>query len=410
MSRKEVNPSSVPAQTERYNPQYEADRLHEIRWIIERIRAGDSRLNGEVAEAAEEGQSQKAFIDALLRIPENISMRTYDEAEAKVSPLRDNPDPQVMRDALDAALAELADLTMPLLAGEIADAGMVKLPEWVIRRAGAPGLLLAEGGEMLITGPGGAGKTTLALQLALTAVSGGGTCCGLEVRGGPALIVSWEDERDWIIEGMLKRLDPEAWRGVGVIGRERMPMLGPLIAPPREDRFGEPETTKAFDVVARSVERLGEGGLLILDSASDLLAGGNDAHSVRRLYAEIGNLARARDWATAVIAHPNKAGQRSDASDVDRVAGSVSWVNAARAVLSLADMKLTAIKCNRSVGGWNIPLARREPIGWAESAVSASEEGAAGEARAMADRGMSQREIAKELAVSRHQVRQWIGR
>lgn len=202
--------------------------------------------------------------------------------------------------------------------------------EWII-----PGYIPARE-VTLFTGPGGAGKSLFAQQLA-TAVATGAYLLGLPTPGGEmrnALYVTAEDDEN------------ELWRRQGrcldAIGVDRADLSHPdgdwlhlvslrgmmgneLVA---FDREGNIDTTPAFTKLRDTVFETG-ADLLILDNVGHLFAGNeNDRGQVTRFVNALYKLVRTYGVTILLVAHPNKSG--------DDYSGSTAWRNAVRSQINLA--------------------------------------------------------------------------
>lgn len=191
----------------------------------------------------------------------------------------------------------------------------------------------------LFTGPGGAGKSLFAQQLA-TAVATGAPMLGLPTPGGDetnALYVTAEDGED-----ELWRRQP---RCLAAIGKTRADLsddgfdwlhlvslrgrIGNELV--TFDRDGELQTTEAFDKLRDTLVDTG-ASLLILDNVGHLFAGNeNDRGQVTRFVNALYKLVRTYGVTILLVAHPNKSG--------DDYSGSTAWRNAVRSQINLARLE-----------------------------------------------------------------------
>ena len=242
-------------------------------------------------------------------------------------------------DAADATETERRDL-IAVAAKWMPPGALVEHCDWSAPAAARDWVVqdwLPSGRVALLTGQGGNGKSRLALQLA-AAIAGGD---GAWLPGGPmihnaapapAMIVSWEDERDEI----RRRLPPKAWDvrafpDTNVGDRLRMfegkgALWAPAAAGSRHiSTMGEP-TPEANWIRARA-EALG-ARLLIFDPLAAAFACDENSRSlVRAFMASWDQWTRSTGCAVLIIAHPPKNG--SDYS------GSTDWQAAARTVWTL---------------------------------------------------------------------------
>lgn len=199
---------------------------------------------------------------------------------------------------------------------------------------------LPTGRAALFTGPGGSGKSLLALQLA-AAVAGGNRNpfrsdprTGADqaprlpgIEPGPALFATWEDEPSEV----LRRL---AWARVdrGALG-DRLHVAhlagrGPLWAPAGE---AHRDTRASLTDVGREVEafiRDVRPKLAVIDpTAGAFAANENDRAAVRGWLSHLGALASETGAAAVLIAHPSR--QHGDHS------GSTDWRGGVRSLWTL---------------------------------------------------------------------------
>ena len=198
-----------------------------------------------------------------------------------------------------------------------------------------PGWLPAER-VTLFTGKGGAGKSRLALQLAMAMARGSREWmpCGgprLDVND-PARVVlaSWEDEPG-MIAWRLHQIGDRA--GVREL-RDRLHVAylagcGPLWAKPDGARYeGHAQSTPA-GAWLRSYAKRVEAALLVIDPlAAAYAANENDRGEVRAFMASWADWARETGCTVLMVAHPSKS--------TDEYSGSTDWQAAPRAVWTLA--------------------------------------------------------------------------
>ncbi|WFL78573.1 AAA family ATPase [Altererythrobacter arenosus] len=215
----------------------------------------------------------------------------------------------------------------------------------------------APAGEVtLFTGPGGAGKSLLAQQLA-TSVAAGVSTLGLELRQSPALYLTCEDDADELhwrqkhickmlgvrMESLAEKLHLSSLRGnlnnaLGMDGKG--------------DEF---ELTPAYTRLTEKVRQAG-AKFVALDNIAHLFVGNeNDRGSVTRFVNALNRLAGETGAAVVLLGHPNKTG--------DTYSGSTAWLNAVRSQFTLnhdlqTNMRtLTIGKANYAQMGDSIRLA-----------------------------------------------------
>lgn len=187
----------------------------------------------------------------------------------------------------------------------------------------------------LFTGPGGAGKSLLAQQLA-TCLARGVPFLGMPVNPAKTLYVTAEDDTDELHRRQRNIL---AAVGAGDLGgklflsslRGRMGNELALF-----DRDGEIERTGTFHLLKDTIAETG-ASFLVLDNLAHLFGGNeNDRGQVTRFANALYSLRRdvARDCgveldlAILLIGHPNKSG--------DAYSGSTAWLNAVRSQIEIA--------------------------------------------------------------------------
>ena len=221
--------------------------------------------------------------------------------------------------------------------------------------------VLSAGEAALLSGEGGAGKSTLALHLAAV---GAPTrpVCGLRRAAGPVVLISYED-------APARLADRLTW----IPGGEAAPVhVWPDPAPLWEadpDRAGASRPASCWKPLWAAVRRIG-ARLVVVDPAGAALAGVDASQTgpVRAFFRELVHEAEASAAGVLVIAHPTKAAR--DEARAGRgpgagaVAGSAAWVDAARGVLTLergagGARLLVCEKANYGAPGWAVELRER---------------------------------------------------
>ncbi len=224
--------------------------------------------------------------------------------------------------------------------------------KWPLVSVGEPGLLAAGGGS---------GKSYVALALAL-ACAGDGAACGLRVRKGPALLLSYEDSPIRMAIRTRRILGKAAPGELHVL-----PDPGPLLAV-NPGEIGAPILLPELDRLARECQRL-RPSLVVIDPAGEALADADaaDAGAVRRWYAAAMQ-AIGGDAGLLLIAHSTKASRNLAAAGDDAgagaVAGSAAWFDRARGVAHMRKAAdggklLHVIKSNHGRAGWGSLLAEK---------------------------------------------------
>lgn len=232
-----------------------------------------------------------------------------------------------------------------------------------------------EGDVAIIAGSGGVGKSLITIDLTLTATRGMGSQsqCGLDVRGGQVLMVSYEED----FEDIRYRL----WQSQG--GR---PPKGIAILADPDPLFTQSEiggelkptaTWQELNAVAHHINTATDNGLsfIIIDPASAAFAGANlnDGAAVRAVMMRLTALAKATKTGVLLVAHDTKearhAFKRGEKPGAGMVAGSGQWQDSARGVLHLTApnsdklQTLTCEKANHGKRGWSLPLRERRVKG-----------------------------------------------
>ena len=224
------------------------------------------------------------------------------------------------------------------------------LPRPILRAAGMSGAVLADGAVCLLSGAGGAAKSTLATTLALDMAyggqlvdpdRGGGMGTGFsglfDVRPGPVMVASYEDPAG-VLSWRLK--DLARARGAEDAVRNRVHvahMVGMPLYGPTESYNARPEPMRGWAHLWDNVDRI-RPALVIIDPALDAYTGDpNNLAAVREFVSALGAAAAARSCGVLLVAHSRKAarGKDSDPFDPGQVGGVGAWADAARGVLTL---------------------------------------------------------------------------
>ena len=181
---------------------------------------------------------------------------------------------------------------------------------------------------VIITGDGGANKSTLALQISACAAAGK-PMLGLDVAPGPSLYITAEDdnrENHWrlakIADAIGTTIDRLAGQLHVVSLRGR---LGNELA--TFDHDGRLRTTPSFTLLRSTIQATG-AKLVTLDNVAHLFAGNeNDRGQVTAFINLLYQLCGDLGVTILLIAHRNKAG--------DSYSGSTAWLNAVRSQILL---------------------------------------------------------------------------
>ncbi|MDC8753324.1 AAA family ATPase [Erythrobacter sp. sf7] len=217
--------------------------------------------------------------------------------------------------------------------------------------------LLAPAGEVtLFTGPGSAGKSLLAQQLA-TALAAGVPTLRLDMGQAPAIYLTCEDD-----DGQLHWRQAHICEALGVpvaslAGRLHVASLRGALdnALGTEGPDGEFTLSHAYHRLAAMIWRTG-AKLVALDNVAHLFTGNeNDRGAVTRFVNALNRLAGESGAAIILLGHPNKAG--------DSYSGSTAWLNAVRSQFVIehdlqSDMRTVTVgKANYSRKGEQLRFA-----------------------------------------------------
>lgn len=319
------------------------------------------------------------------------SLKGFIEHQAAPDPTTD-PDPVdiAIQDALNApepatAVKILMDVAQP-------PALLKKLSEWENAPVPAPVIwqadsaadptqhcnpVLSSGEVAVLSGPGGLGKSTLALSLAVAAASAKeavGQTCGLYVRAGDIVLVSYEDAPVRIIERVKRMAEGKQ----DILDRlHLLPNPAPLFEADPEQR-GTVRPGSQWRALWRQIQDISPT-LVVIDPASAALGGlsMNEGGPVRALFTATREAAEQAGCGVLIIAHDTKAARNEAAAGqapgAGVVAGSATWYDATRGVLYLCDAPdkstnqrnrlLTCVKANYGRAGWQVSLVEKKQNG-----------------------------------------------
>lgn len=215
----------------------------------------------------------------------------------------------------------------------------------------------------ILSGDGGGGKTTIALQLAIAVARGLGEWLGTATQSGPVVFVSAEEPE----AEMRRRLDRIA-RKLGIDPGEIARL---------HFHFGQPETsllavasgdgtmspTPMFHALAATAELI-RPTVVMVDSVAGVFGGNqNDRVHVRSFISLLRGLARRAGCAVLLLDHPSLTGITAGTGR----GGSMDWQNAVRARLHVrsakedsAERELEVMKLNYGAPGEMIRLRWEE--------------------------------------------------
>ena len=240
---------------------------------------------------------------------------------------------------------------------------------------GAEGWPLVSVGEpAILSGAGGTGKSYVALALALSAVragaGGNGDALGFGLRGGPVLLVAYEDSGPRLA-GRMGRI--AGGRKNIPDGLHVMPDPGPLFQTGGPRRPGEVEPTATWTALWQAAAAL-RPSLIILDPAAELIEGAdaNQPGPVRAFMRALAAESEHHKAGVLIVAHDTKEA-RNNARDgnmpgAGAVAGSAAWQDRARGVAYMGPApmgsvpggrQIDVIKSNHGRDGWGMTLTAR---------------------------------------------------
>lgn len=189
----------------------------------------------------------------------------------------------------------------------------------------------------LLTGPGSAGKSLLAQQLA-TALAGGVPTLGLDMGQAPAIYLTCEDDAAQLHFRQHHLCEALGVPMANLAGKLAVASLRGEIdsALLVQDRDGQFTLTATYHRIATLIQRTG-AKLVALDNVAHLFVGNeNDRAEVTRFVNALNRLAGESGAAILLLGHPNKSG--------DTYSGSTAWLNAVRSHVTLEHDEATDIR------------------------------------------------------------------
>lgn len=221
-------------------------------------------------------------------------------------------------------------------------------PTVLLRTAGEYKTAVLTVGEVcVLSGAGGAGKSTLALAVSYAMAAGGKRdweSCGLEIRDDrdapepmPVVYASAEDAA-WQIKRAARRIMKHREEFDLPYFLHHMDLRGRLLFAPADDGYNAPaETTPEWKSLWNAVKSTG-AKMVVIDPVMAVYAGNeNRAVEVRRFIGALTAEAEAHACGVLLLAHNTKAARGKDADpfDAGHVAGSASWTDGVRGALAL---------------------------------------------------------------------------
>jgi RecA-family ATPase len=185
----------------------------------------------------------------------------------------------------------------------------------------------------MLGGDGGTGKTTLALQLCLSAISGS-DWIGLKVRVGNVLYVSAEDPKDEI-HYRLEQITKHAKIAKEELARFRLiDLAGKDSTIAIFEKNGLIKLTRLFDEI-ESTAREHNVACIFFDAVADFFGGNeNERREVRAFIGVLRGLALRLNASVIIVAHPSVDGIKTGRG----YSGSTHWNNAVRSRLYFTDV------------------------------------------------------------------------
>ena len=251
-------------------------------------------------------------------------------------------------------------------------------PDELKERERSPDAVLSEGEVAVFSSAGGLGKSTITGSLAFVAADlacaaaeatdNFGSACGLRVRRGPVVIVSYEDSPVRMAHRLMRMSDDEPPRIPDTI--HVWPTPSPLFeADP--DKRGAAQPWPQWGALFERVRAI-KPSLFLLDPVSAALTdlSGNESGPVRAFMRKLAAEAERGKFGVLIVAHNTKAARNEAARGEDpgagAVAGSATWYDAARGVLHMTrdpnggdDLLVECIKSNYGRSGWGVRLGER---------------------------------------------------
>ena len=238
--------------------------------------------------------------------------------------------------------------------------GSTEIAPTLFRIHGRGGSALSIGSVAMLSGEGGAGKSTLVREIALSVLNHGygGNGMGdpptdplVVCRGGPVLWLNYEEDPGLLNHRILERAKdrrmPEAVierlfiRNMAGDEHVQWPLFGPADQEGRSGFYNAtPERLAGWDMLLETLERIRrrEGTypeLIVLDPVLSAYTGdSNNVSPVRAVTGALTGLAKSRDCGILVLAHATKEGNLGP-FDRRQVGGSGAWTDAVRCAMTL---------------------------------------------------------------------------
>lgn len=318
--------------------------------VLEALEAKDE------AGARKVGEAARAELEGALRAdPLHLGWRKVDEAGRALDPdgsmgpilegLAGAVDEAGVREVLDPYTRRFPPSYSP---GECHD-----LPKerGHIGQPGRGGYVVPYGEVCVLTGAGGAGKTTLALQWALAKALG--TANGIEegdgwhgsggvtIHPGRTLFATYEDPPNIFGRKVSNALNLPSLKGLaraggfdavdGALHVQEMTLLPIFGVPEGAHRSTRPQRLEAWNALWHRVRQV-KADLLVIDPVSSAYVADQNASEGVRLFVDSLRVQARREGVTVLLlAHNTKAAQQDNRQDTaGRIAGSAVWEQGTR--------------------------------------------------------------------------------
>ena len=223
----------------------------------------------------------------------------------------------------------------------LAEASELPLPRSILKAKGQTGSLLDAGEVAVLSGMGGAGKSTLAIGLALELMVLGqgvrGEIGGIfEAEGGLVLLVGYEDRRarvgrrGWPFAEYMDRGNPDRPFRAAMRRVETMEMRNPLFGPDPDTPLynARPTVLEGWQEVRDHAGSV-RPSLIVIDPALCAYVGdANGSAAVSEFLMSLRDLAEELDCGVMLVAHGTKGSRGGGRRKVDPAIPGMCWAQA----------------------------------------------------------------------------------
>lgn len=186
--------------------------------------------------------------------------------------------------------------------------------------------LMQIGQVTMLSGPGAVGKSLLALQAAVSVVSGTGWLGRMPMKSGPVLYVSAEDDLSELHIRLKTICEEDQIDLAALHGLELADLTGKPAALAEETKLSVLRLTTLFNRLRVAMER-SQPVMLVLDNLADVFAGNENVKSLARQFiGHLRGLAIEFECAVLLLSHPSQSGISSGSGE----SGNVGWRNSVR--------------------------------------------------------------------------------